>query len=130
MGEKMIVAARLPKVLRGAIMNPGEKHMKRKMIGAVLALLMTSASISIAKTADTREEQCRKLETEYFDLLMTKTCPDNLAHGGRGISAMCSDILTMRDYFVPTKRIPDLAAFRMMWIEYRTEICMRTPQAN
>jgi hypothetical protein len=100
-----------------------------KTLFAALALLMTSGSISIANAKVATEEDCRRAMTEFFDLLMTKTCPDNLSRGV-SIAGVCSDIITMSRYFVPTKKIPDLAAFRMMWIEYRTEICLRTPHGD
>jgi hypothetical protein len=95
---------------------------------AALALLTTSGSaIAAADIKRATEEDCRNREAAAFDELMLRTCPDNLSRG-LGATGVCSDIITMRNYFVPTKRIPDLAAFRTMWIEYRTEICMRVPQ--
>jgi hypothetical protein len=88
----------------------------------MLAAILLSGTTAMATTT---EEQCRKEQLEYFDVL-TKTCPDNERQGHPG-GPVCPDLLIVMKNFVPTRNIPDMATYRMMWSELRTEVCVHLP---
>ena len=89
----------------------------------ILALLLTLAPTSV--NAQNGEAECRKRMTEVFDDMM-KTC----AELKRTIpqEKYWGSACPFRFYpFVPTKKTPDMAAYREMVIELRTTDCMSTP---
>jgi hypothetical protein len=87
---------------------------KRLLTIAALALTIHPAN------AETTEEQCRKTMLQSFDELTQKTCPD-LKRRGLSLQGECAQLLLP---FIPTAKMPDLATYRMMWAEVRTEICV------
>jgi len=92
----------------------------------VIALTLLLMLVPTGVNAQNGEAECRKRMTEVFDAMM-KTC------------AELKRTMTQEKYrgsacpfrffpFVPTKKIPDMAAYREAVIELRTTDCMSTPR--
>ncbi|MFZ0104229.1 MAG: hypothetical protein WCF47_10510 [Pseudolabrys sp.] len=89
-----------------------------------LTLLLTLAPTSV--NAQNGEAECRKRMTEVFDAMM-KTCAElkRTMPQEKYWGSACP----FRFYpFVPTKKTPDMAAYRELFIEFRTVECMSLPR--
>jgi hypothetical protein len=95
--------------------------MNCKLVIAALALLMTSGTAR----ASVREDECRKNMTEYYDILIPDCAARKLS--SRPMGPACP--FAWRP-FEPTKTIPDMAAYRQLWIEFKIQDCMMTPHAT
>ena len=97
------------------------------MAAAIMTLALLLVLVPTSVNAQGTEIECRKAQTEYYDVLM-KTC-DELKRTMTK-EKYWGSACPFRFYpFVPTKKTPDMAAYRELFIEFRTVECMSLPRA-
>jgi hypothetical protein len=89
---------------------------------ALLLLLLGPTTVN----AQGSETECRKSQTEYFDTMM-KACAELQRTLPK--EKFWGSACPFRFYpFVPTKKTPDMAAYRELAIEWQTITCMTLPR--
>ena len=95
----------------------------KKTLTLVLLLMLMPTAVNAAT-----EAECQKAQTEYFDVLMKK-CAE--LKRTMTLEQYSRSACPFRYYpFVPTKKTPDMADYRELFIEFGTVNCMVTPHAN
>jgi len=97
------------------------------MTATIMTLALLLMLVPTTVNAQANETECRKKQIESFDAMM-KTC-DELKRTMTQ-EKYWGSACPFRFYpFVPTKKTPDMAAYRELFIEFRTVECLSLPRA-